>query len=177
MYKRIILILLMTVVVGSATLFAVSLEDIRFKSAISLNTGEANIGLGVFDGSFGYSVAVNGDVAGLFDNGFGPYAKLSLDIPGSAFGITLGGAYELPTKRPDMFLMFTAGPTFRFVSGYFTFGMDVLAHFEWVALSKFYVRISSGLQMEFVSTMKGFGTVGGFGLYVPLPVIAVGYRF
>lgn len=147
-----------------------------FSSAVYLNTGEFGLlDLNIVEGDSDFHFALNGDFAAIAKEGFGGYAHIGFRIPGY-FDLYAAGAYKLKLNK-DVNLMLTLGPTFVFGSSFFTFGADVLAHFDYNVFKNWFLRFSMGLDMDFFTNSKNGNKVKGFCMDMQLPMVAIGYSF
>ncbi len=174
--RKLVVCLLLTALCCVAVSAAQESKNMTFKTAVTLNTGYANLGLGGGGDGFLYALAINGDFTTTFSNNFGPYIRVGMNIPDTMFELYPAAAYTLPLNE-TMDLMFTAGPTFLFQERLFSMGMDILVHYEFYPFPDFFLRLSSGLEMSFFTSAPNAGIIGGFWLFIPIPRIALGYRF
>ena len=105
----------------------------------------------------------------------GPYVKLGLDLTEQKFSVYPAFSYET-TMSNKFDAMFTCGPRFVFKGKNFTLGFDILANIEYKFSSSWFARFSTGLVMDFLN-VNGNNTESGFDLLIPLPYIALGYRY
>lgn len=176
--KKALAILAVLLVVGFSAFAAnnAARTNIDFSSAVYLNTGEFGLlNLSTNNGNSSFSFALNGDLSAIFKDGFGAYAHMGFVLPGS-FDLYVAGAYKLKLNN-SVNLTLTAGPTFIFASNTFTFGTDVLAHFDYKVVKNWFLRFTIGADMDFFTNDKNGNKLQGFRMTVQLPQVAIGYSF
>lgn len=170
MNKKIITVVLVFLValsmVGAATT--------RFKASIAMNTGYA-------DATFTYEqdrdpkfeFSVNAGIA-ILGKSWGGFVKIETELTGSNTKLLLAGAYNKALSGgKELFLH--AGPKIG-IGGQTTLGVEMLVGVEFTLSKAMFVRLSTGLDMEFVQFKKPSNTYN-FKLGIPLPEVAIGWNF
>lgn len=176
--KKALAILAVLLVVGFSAFAAnnAARTNIDFSSAVYLNTDEFwLLKLSTNNGNSSFSFALNGDLSAIFKDGFGAYAHMGFVLPGR-FDLYVAGAYKLKLNN-NVNLTLTVGPTFIFARNSFTFGADVLAHFDYKVVKNWFLRFTLGADMDFFTNDKNGNKTQGFRMTVQLPQVAIGYSF
>lgn len=176
--KKALAILAVLLVVGFSAFAAnnAARTNIDFSSAVYLNTDRFGIlTLNTSNGNSSFNFALNGDLSAIFKDGFGAYAYMGLNLS-NGFDLYVAGAYKLKLNN-SVNLTLTAGPTFIFTRNSFTFGTDVLAHFDYKVVKNWFLRFTLGANMDFFTNDKNGNKLQGFRMMVQLPQVAIGYSF
>ena len=118
---------------------------------------------------------INAELDMNFKKGHGMVVEVNPYATGGSvqFGVGVGYAYETWIAN-NVSLLASVGPRFDFGSGGVGFEIFAAVDFDIHVTSSLFVRVGTGVRMDF-GTFSNFGD--SFNITIPLPAVAVGWRF
>ncbi len=159
-----------------------------FASAVSAGTLKADLALGTQDAGMKLNFTDNGNkslqskieanlsgvVDLVFDKNIGMNILLGTDFK-QEFKIGAGFLYMKNINQTTV-LSASVGPYFIFGGGT-TMGIYLTADFDFLVGKSFFVRVGTGLDFEFLQFGGGRETTSNIDMLIPLPRLALGWKF
>ena len=167
------LLLIGLVLILYTYLFAVA--DMRLDLGLQNTNLALDMNLSQSNSKTQFTAVIDASFTATFDKGIGFYCSFEPDFVGGKFGLGAGFSYKLKLgNKADCFIQ--VGPTFAFGNSVTLIGADFMAFFDFLITNNMYVKLGAGTQFEFAQLSKG-GNTSNVKLHVPLPSIALGWKF
>ena len=173
MKKAIMVALLATLLVGSVFAATEYKFNVGIRSGLEKGT---NMDIEIKGGSGSPTVNLDTELDVFFKDGLGMNIIFGTE-KFSTYNIGAGFAYNLPINQNWDFVV-TAGPMFSISpKGRSEFGVFSHFDFDFIAGRYFYARIGTGFDISFLEFGNNQDTKTGFNMYIPIPRVAIGWKF
>lgn len=175
MKKKTLVVLMLVLCLASTSVFAAASSKTQLKFAVRPST-KMNVEVESSHNTTSHFTAnLDADFAAIFNKGFGVYVVLNANFTGNAYGFLVGGAYDTKLNN-NIDLFVTVGPSFMFSGSTTTIGAELMCNFDFKVTQDMFIRLGTGLDMDFVKIMKG-GNNTTFTMNIPIPSLAIGWKF
>ncbi len=170
--KRVLILL--SLLLAAASLYAVDFDFvIGQKTSASLEFTNTNNN---FRPQFKFNVDAELDMD--FEKGHGMMVSVNPFSEGGSveFALGVGYAFRTPISSNTDF-MFSVGPTLIISSGACGFGVFLDANFDFILTDLMFIRVGTGLELNFGDFGDPEFGKGQLEMIIPLPYIGVGFQF
>lgn len=170
--KRVLILL--SLLLAAASLYAVDFDFvIGQKTSASLEFTNTNNN---FRPQFKFNVDAELDMD--FEKGHGMMVSVNPFSEGGSveFALGVGYAFRTPISSNTDF-MFSVGPTLIISSGACGFGVFLDANFDFILTDLMFIRVGTGLELNFGNFGDPEFGKGQLEMIIPLPYIGVGFQF
>ena len=170
--KRVLILL--SLLLAAASLYAVDFDFvIGQKTSASLEFTNTNNN---FRPQFKFNVDAELDMD--FEKGHGMVVSVNPFSEGGSveFALGVGYAFRTPISSNTDF-MFSVGPTLIISSGACGFGVFLDANFDFILTDLMFIRVGTGLELNFGDFGDPEFGKGQLEMIIPLPYIGVGFQF
>lgn len=165
-----------------ALVLVVSVGAVFAQTDIKLALGVKNTGMDVeivkpehMDTHSDFNFALDTELDMFFKDGIGMNVIFATE-QFERFTLGAGFAYNL-VINPNWEFVVSVGPMFGFGESQSTFGLFAHVDFDFLAGKSFFARLGTGLDMEFVQFGGKQDATSNFRMAIPLPRVAIGWKF